>query len=103
MKQLLESSESYNFILGARSTEKAKAAFDDLKYNTAKHTITVLPLDLQDLRSVQVFTQKALTTLGRNRLDYLFLGAGTLDDGEGAGPHGSQWGVGYVVNHLCKL
>ncbi|KAJ5223625.1 hypothetical protein N7468_008167 [Penicillium chermesinum] len=102
VKQLLEGEQAYNFILGARNTEKAEAAFEDLKYDTTKHTVTVLPLDLQSLRSVQVFTQQALATLGRNKLDYLFLAAGTIDNGEGPGPHGSQWCTGYVVNHLSQ-
>lgn len=102
VKQLLEGSEAYNVILGARSPEKAKAAFDELKYDSAKHTVTVLPLDLQSLRGVQVFAQKVLASLGHNKIDYLFVGAGTIDSGEGPGPNGSQWCLGYMVNHLCR-
>ena len=91
---------SYNFILGARDVEKTEAAYNELNFDKTKNTISVLPLDLSDLRSVQSFAQKALTQLGHQSLDYLFLCAGTLDDARGPGPHGSQWCQGYVVNHL---
>ncbi|KAJ5081817.1 hypothetical protein NUU61_010081 [Penicillium alfredii] len=102
IKQLLQQSEPYNFILGARSIAKAQAAYTELEFDTAKHTVHVLPLDLADLRSVQGFAQQALAQLGGKRLDYLFLNAGTLDDAKGPGPHGSSWCEGYVVNHLAQ-
>lgn len=51
---------------------------------------------------MQVFVQKALAQLGRHKIDYLFLAAGTLDNAKGPGPNGSQWCDGFVVNHLCK-
>lgn len=99
---MLEKSEPYNFILGARNTEKVQAAYNDLGYDTSKHSVTIIPLDLLSLRSVQLFTQQALAKLGPNRVDILYLAAGTLDSAEGPGPHGSQWCEGYVVNHLGK-
>ncbi|KAJ5587421.1 uncharacterized protein N7459_003186 [Penicillium hispanicum] len=102
IKQLLERPESYTFILGVRDTEKTQAAYDELSFDKTHNSISILPLDLSDLRSVQLFAQKALTQLGPNRLDYLFLCAGTLDDAKGPGPHGSQWCQGYVVNHLAQ-
>ncbi|KAJ6022263.1 short-chain dehydrogenases/reductase [Penicillium herquei] len=103
VKQLLEQSEqAYNFILGVRNTEKVQAAFNDLGYDTNKHSVTILSLDLLSLRSVQLFTQQALAKLGPHRVDYLFLNAGMLDKAEGPGPHGSQWCEGYVVNHLAQ-
>ncbi|KAJ5536378.1 short-chain dehydrogenases/reductase [Penicillium frequentans] len=102
VKQLLEKSEPYNFILGARKTEKVQAAYNDLGYDTSKHSVTIIPLDLLSLRSVQLFTQQALAKLGPNRVDILYLAAGTLDSAEGPGPHGSQWCEGYVVNHLAQ-
>ena len=103
IKQLLEKSEPYNFILGARDISRTQAAFDELKYDTSKHTISLLPVDLTDLRSVQLFAQQALTKLGSKKLDLLFLCAGMVAPAEGPGPHGSQWCTPYVVNHLCKL
>lgn len=103
VKQLLEQTEqACNFILGVRSVEKVQAAFNDLGYDTTKHSVTIFPLDLLSLRSVQLFVQQALEKLGPNTIDYLFLAAGMLDKGEGPGPHGSQWCEGYVVNHLGK-
>ncbi|KAJ5947687.1 short-chain dehydrogenases/reductase [Penicillium verhagenii] len=102
VKQLLEKSEPYNFILGARNTEKVQAAYNDLGYDTTKHSVTIIPLDLLSLRSVQLFVQQALSKLGPNRIDFLYLAAGTLDSAEGPGPHGSQWCAGYVVNHLSQ-
>lgn len=100
MKQLLLQPESYKFILGARDTVKAQAAYGDLSFDKGKNSVSVLPLDLSNLKSVRSFAQQSLAELGTQRLDYLFLNAGTLDSGNGAGPHGSQWCEGYVVNHL---
>ncbi|BCS19576.1 uncharacterized protein APUU_20008A [Aspergillus puulaauensis] len=102
IKQLLEKSEPYNFILGARDIRKAQAAFDELKYDTSRHTISLLPVDFADLRSVQLFAQQALATLGDRKLDLLFLCAGMVAPAEGPGPHGSQWCAPYVVNHLSQ-
>ncbi|GLI71929.1 hypothetical protein PoHVEF18_000096 [Penicillium ochrochloron] len=102
VKQLLEKSEPYNFILGARDTKRTQAAYDALGFDSTKHSVHILPLDLKSLRSVQVFVQKALAQLGRHKIDYLFLAAGTLDDANGPGPNGSQWCDGYVVNHLAQ-
>ncbi|PYI01875.1 short-chain dehydrogenase/reductase [Aspergillus sclerotiicarbonarius CBS 121057] len=102
IKQLLQQSEPYNFILGARDTAKVQAEYDSLNYDTAKHTITIYPLDLLSLKSVQSFAEKVLSKLGSKQLAYLFLCAGTLDRAEGSGPNGSQWCEGYVVNHLAQ-
>ncbi|KAJ5669313.1 hypothetical protein N7462_010383 [Penicillium macrosclerotiorum] len=102
VKQLLGQSEPYNFILGVRDTAKAEAEFNELHYDSSKHSVSILPLDLLNLRSVQVFAQQALVQLGQNRVDYLFLGAGMLDTASGPGPYGSQWCEGYVVNHLAQ-
>jgi hypothetical protein len=104
IKQLLEEKQqSYNFILGARDTAGTQAAYDALKFDTAKHSVDILPLDLSDLRSVQSFAKQALSQLGQKKLDSLFLVAGTLDNADGPGPHGSQWCESYVVNHLGML
>lgn len=99
---MLQQPESYKFILGARNTDSTQAAYDGLPFDKEKNTITVLPLDLSDLKSVQLFAQEAMSALGSHRLDCLFLNAGTLDSGDGPGPNGSQWCEGYVVNHLGK-
>ena len=102
VKQLLQQPEPHNFILGVRDIERTRAAYKDAGLDNSKHTLHLLQLDLSDLRSVQLFVQKALAQLGPNKLDLLFLNAGVLDDASGPGPHGSQWCQGYVVNHLGK-
>lgn len=100
MKKLLLQPEPYKFILGARDTVKAQAAYQGLTFDKENNTISVLPLDLTNLRSVKSFAQQSLAELGPRQLDYLFLNAGTLDSANGSGPYGSQWCEGYVVNHL---
>lgn len=62
--------------------------------------MSVLPLDLLNLKSVQSFAKQALSELGHRPLNYLFLVAGFLANADGPGPHGSQWCESYVVNHL---
>jgi hypothetical protein len=100
IKQLLQQTQPYNFILGVRDTEKTRVAYNDLKFDTSKHSVCVLPLDLLNLKSVQSFAKQALAKLGERPLNYLFLIAGFLASADGPGPHGSQWCESYVVNHL---
>ncbi|KAJ1711520.1 short-chain dehydrogenases/reductase [Aspergillus flavus] len=102
IKQLLQQSEPYNFILGVRDTVKTQGNYDRIDFDRSKHTITIFPLDLLSLPSVQSFAQKALSQLGDQKLDYLFLCAGMLDSADGPGPNGSPWCSGYVVNHLAQ-
>ncbi|EKV06743.1 hypothetical protein PDIG_67770 [Penicillium digitatum PHI26] len=100
IKQLLQQAQPYSFILGVRDTEKTRVAYDDLKFDASKHSVSILPLDLLDLKSVQSFAKQALSELGQRPLNYLFLIAGFINSAEGPGPHGSQWCESYVVNHL---
>ncbi|KAJ5773658.1 Short-chain dehydrogenase/reductase SDR [Penicillium paradoxum] len=102
IKQLLQQTTPYSFILGVRDTEKTRLAYDDLKFDTSKHSVSVLPLDLLNLKSVQSFSKQALSELGERPLNYLFLIAGYLSGAEGPGPHGSKWCDSYVVNHLAQ-
>lgn len=102
VKQLLQKPEPHNFILGVRDTERTRAAYKELAFDEPKHSVHILALDLSNLRSVQLFAQQALTQLGPNKLDLLFLNAGVLDTASGPGPNGSQWCEGYVVNHLGR-
>lgn len=101
MKQLLAKPEPYRFILGARDTERTKKAYDDLKFDSTTHSLTVLPLELSNLKTVKSFAQQTLENLGRDRLDYLLLNAGMAKGASGPGLHGSKWCEAYVVNHLC--
>ncbi|KAJ5835256.1 hypothetical protein N7447_001282 [Penicillium robsamsonii] len=102
IKQLLQQAQPYSFILGARDTEKAQVAYDDLNFDTSKHSVSILPLDLLNLKSVQSFAKQALSELGQRPLNYLFLVAGLVASADGPGPHGSKWCEAYVVNHLAQ-
>ena len=104
MKQLLLGQTTpYRFILGVRDTQRTKAAFDEVQYDSAKHSLTLLPLELADLKNVHSFAQQALQHLGETKIDYLFLNAGMFKSAAGPGPHGSKWSETYIVNHLCTL
>ncbi|KAJ5384272.1 Short-chain dehydrogenase/reductase SDR [Penicillium concentricum] len=102
VKQLLQQAQPYSFILGARDTEKTRVAYDDLKFDTSKHSVSILPLDLVNLKSVQSFAKQALSELGQRPLNYLFLVAGLAAGADQPGPHGSKWCESYVVNHLAQ-
>ncbi|KAH8650044.1 hypothetical protein BX600DRAFT_517262 [Xylariales sp. PMI_506] len=99
---LLHSAEPYRFILGARDTKQAQVAYDELKFDGTKHSISILPLELSDLRSVKSFAQQTLGKLDHDKVDILFLNAAIVKDASGPGPHGSQWCDTYVVNHLSQ-
>ncbi|KAJ7658508.1 hypothetical protein B0H17DRAFT_1262003 [Mycena rosella] len=101
VKQLLKQTQPYKFILGVRDTTlgKTKAAYDALQYDAGTHSVTILSLELSDLRS---FAQQALEKLGEENLDYLILNAALAKDVEPVGPHGSKWCEAYVVNHLSQ-
>jgi hypothetical protein len=104
----------YRFILGARDVSRTQAAYDALRYDSARHSLTVLPLELSDLRATRSFAQLALQRLrdegsrgdGGGGLDYLLLnaavtnGAGSKGEGKGSGKTG--WCESLVVNHLCE-
>lgn len=102
VKQLLNQSQPYKFILGARDTEGTARAFTDLQYDSTKHSLTVLPLELSNLKNVKSFAQLALEQLGKDKLDYVLFNAAMNKPATEAGPHGSKWCEAYVVNHLCK-
>ncbi|KAJ8121032.1 hypothetical protein ONZ43_g2420 [Nemania bipapillata] len=104
IKQLLLQSQSYNFILGARDTKTATDAYNGLKYDTSKHTLSIVPLELNNMNSVKTFAQKTLEKLGASPIDYLMLNAATAMNKKVAetGPHGSKWIEPYLVNHLSQ-
>lgn len=77
--------------------------YEELKYDSSMHSLTILPLELSDLKAVKGFAQQTLDTLGETKIDYLFLNAGMAKGAEGPGPHGSKWSETYIVNHLCKF
>lgn len=101
IKQLLQTSQPYKVILGARNADGAREAYSSLNHD-AKHDVTVLPLELSDLRGVRTFAQQALQKIGQGKIDYLFLNAAISNGADKPGPHGSKWCEPYIVNHLCK-
>lgn len=88
-------------ILGARNTDSAREAYSSLQYD-AMHDVTVLPLELSDLRGVRTFAQQALQKIGPGKIDYLLYNA-AISNGADKSSHGSKWSEPYIVNHLCKV
>ncbi|KAI8963076.1 NAD(P)-binding protein [Daldinia sp. FL1419] len=102
VKQLLDQTEPYKFILGARDMKTAQATFDGLEYDSNKHSVTIFPLELSNLRTVKSFSQQTLDKLGQDKIDYLLLNAAIGKNSDGPGPHGSKWSEPYLVNHLSQ-
>ncbi|KAI0850122.1 NAD(P)-binding protein [Daldinia vernicosa] len=102
VRQLLAQTQPYNFILGARDTKTAQANFDGLEYDNSKHSLTIFPLELSNLKTVKTFSQQVLDKLGQDKIDYLLLSAAISNNSEQPGPHGSKWSEPYIVNHLSQ-
>lgn len=89
-----------------RDVGRTQAAYDALAFDSARHSLTVLPLELSDLRTARAFAQQTLQLLGEGAdgtaLDYLLLNAGITNGAEMPGPRGSKWCESYIVNHLCE-
>ena len=64
--------------------------------------MTLLPLDLANLKGVGTFAQQTLAKLGQDKIDYLFLNAAQLKSATEPGPNGSKWSESFIVNHLCE-
>ncbi|VUC37916.1 unnamed protein product, partial [Clonostachys rosea] len=102
IKQLLEQTQPYKVIVGARNLKRTQDAFDALKYDRALHSLSVLPLELNNLKTVKSFAAESLTQVSSNKIDYLFLCAGISEGADKPGPHGSKWCEPYIVNHLSQ-
>ncbi|GAP85641.1 putative short-chain dehydrogenase reductase protein [Rosellinia necatrix] len=104
IKQLLLQSQPYHYILGARDVKTTTEAYNGLQYDSAKHTITILPLELNNMKAVKAFAQQTLEKLGSSPVDYLMLNAATgmTKKVSATGPHGSKWIEPYLVNHLSQ-
>ncbi|KAI1388372.1 NAD(P)-binding protein [Hypoxylon trugodes] len=100
VKQLLTQTQPYKFILAARDAKTAQAAFDSLKYDTSKHSLTIIPSDLTNLKTVKTFSQQALEKIGQDKIDYLMLNAATVKTVDEPGV--SKWCGTYIVNHLSQ-
>lgn len=81
---------------------KLEADLAQVQFDQAKHSFSVLPLQLSDLKNVATFAAQTLKSLGQDKLDYLLLNAAVISANDGPGPLGSKWSEQYVVNHLCK-
>ncbi|KAK3381867.1 hypothetical protein B0H63DRAFT_476757 [Podospora didyma] len=103
IKQLLAQTQPYKFILGARDVGKTQAAYAKLGFDGAKHSLTVVPLELSDLKGTRIFAQQTLEKLGPENLDYLMLNAGITSATANPSPFGSsKWSESYIVNHLSQ-
>ncbi|KAH6617749.1 hypothetical protein B0J18DRAFT_259743 [Chaetomium sp. MPI-SDFR-AT-0129] len=94
---------AYNIILGARDVTNTRAAFDGLGYDAARHQVTVLPLELSDLKGTKGFASEVLSLLGageKKKLDFLLLNAAISGSGQKTGPWG--WNEGLTVNHFSQ-
>ncbi|KAK3401836.1 hypothetical protein B0T20DRAFT_450784 [Sordaria brevicollis] len=107
IKHLLsQTSQPYNFILGARDVSRTQDAYQAAFPSSFKpHSLEILPLELSDLKTVKRFASQTLVKLGDDkRIDYLLLNAG-ITNGAGTekpGPGGSKWCEALVVNHLSQ-
>lgn len=79
-----------------------QSAYDGLSYDSKKHSVILLPLELSDLRTVKRFASQTLEKLGSDKLDVLMLNAALVKSADEPGINGSKWSEQYVVNHLCK-
>ncbi|KAF2431516.1 NAD(P)-binding protein [Tothia fuscella] len=102
IKILLAQSQPYRFILGCRNTENVQTAYDGLGYDTDKHSVTLLPLELSDLRSVKKFSSQTLNKLGADKIDILMLNAAVVKNADEPGINGSKYNEQYIVNHLSQ-
>ncbi|KAK2595283.1 hypothetical protein QQS21_006998 [Conoideocrella luteorostrata] len=102
LKQLLEQATAYNIILGARDTKTTSSAVEKLQYDRTANGVTVLPVDLADLKGVNSFAKQTLDKVGQGKIDYLLLNAGMFRAAEEKGSHGSKWCEAAVVNHFSQ-
>lgn len=87
--------------MGVRNTIQVQKTFDELEYDTTKHNLTLLPLDLAYMKNVKPFAQQTLQKLGKTKIDYLLLNAGLAKSAETKGSQ-SKWCESYIVNHLSQ-
>lgn len=103
IKLLLQESQPYNIILGARNVAATNSAFEAVQFDKKTHALTVLPLDLADARNVKPFAQQTLAKLGQTGINYLLLNAAVIKMADQPAPNNSKWCESMVVNHVCEL
>lgn len=79
-----------------------QTAYDGLGYDTKNHSVTLLPLELSDLRTVKKFAAQTLDKLGSEKIDVLLLNAGIVKIANEPGINGSKYNEQYIVNHLSQ-
>jgi len=107
IKQLLsDPHKSYRFILGVRDTARTKASYDDLPdvESSKRQRLTILPLQLAELRSVKSFAAETLAKLEADnaKLDYLFLNAAVAKSADEPADWKSKWNEEALVNHFSQ-
>lgn len=102
IRQLLQQSQPYRVILGARNTAATEKAYADISYDAAANPVTILPLELSNLSDVQKFAKETLAKLGQDKIDYLMLNAAVSYGSQGPGPNGSKWCEPLIVNHYSQ-
>ncbi|EFY91157.1 hypothetical protein MAC_02828 [Metarhizium acridum CQMa 102] len=100
LKQLLEQATPYRVILGARDIKATSDAVARMQYDKTANAVTVLPVELADLKTVKTFAQQALDSVGGGKIDYLLLNAGMFKPADKAS-HG-KWCEAAVVNHFSQ-
>ncbi|KAG7283940.1 hypothetical protein NEMBOFW57_010298 [Staphylotrichum longicolle] len=96
----LHATDRYRLILGARDVARTQIAYDALRFDSARHSLAVLPLDLEDLGATQAFAKLVVERLDKEgaKVEYLLLNAGLTGENEadGAGVWGliPQTGIG---------
>lgn len=96
----MQESQPYNIILGARNVAATNTAFEAVKFDKKTHALTVLPLDMADVRNVKPFAQQTLAKLGQTGINYLLLNAAVIKNTEQPALNNSKWCESLVVNHI---
>ncbi len=99
-KQLLTQSQPHKIILGARNAKDVEVTYNDIEFDKTKHSLSIFPLDLSDLKGTRIFAKQTLQNLGNGRVDCLLLNAGMVKSAEAPQSWKSKWSEPYVVNHL---
>jgi hypothetical protein len=64
--------------------------------------VTLLPLELSDLRTVKKFAAQTIEKLGSEILNVLLLNAAVIKEANEPGINGSKYNEQYIVNHLSQ-
>lgn len=102
VKQLLQQSQPYRVILGARNTQATEKAYGDISYDKSANQVSILPLELSNLKDVKKFAKETLDRLGKDKIDYLMVNAAISNGSDKPGPNGSKWCEALIVNHYSQ-